>query len=50
LFSPARGDKRISPHPDPLPQGGEGRKKMKRFKQCPLTLTLSRGGERREGR
>jgi hypothetical protein len=46
LFSPARGDKRIPPHPDPLPRGGEGRKKMKRFKQCPLTLALSRGVER----
>jgi hypothetical protein len=33
----------MPPHPDPLPRWGDVRKKMKRFKQCTLTLTLSRG-------
>jgi hypothetical protein len=36
----------MPPHPDPLPRGGEERRKMKRFKQCILTLALSRGMER----
>jgi hypothetical protein len=34
----ARGDKRIPPHPYPLPRRGEERRKMKRFKQCPSPL------------
>jgi hypothetical protein len=58
LPSPAgwRGEKEdekiltMCPHPDPLPRWGEGRKKMKRFKQCALTLALSRGGEREKER
>jgi len=37
---------RISPHPDPLQQNGEERRKMKRFKQCPSHPDLFlRGGE-----
>jgi hypothetical protein len=36
------------PHPYPLPRWGEERRKMKRLKQCPLTLTFSRGVEREE--
>jgi hypothetical protein len=40
----------MPPHPYPLPQGGEGRRKMKRFKQCPPSPLPSpagwRGGER----
>jgi hypothetical protein len=42
--------KEYPPHPDPLPRGGEGRKKMKRFKQYTLTLTFSRGVEREKER
>jgi len=38
----------MPPHPCPLPRRGEERSKMKRFKQCPLTLALSRGVERKE--
>jgi hypothetical protein len=34
-----------TPHPNPLPQGGEGRRKMKRFKQYPSPLPSPAGGE-----
>jgi hypothetical protein len=41
-----KGREKNTPHPCPLQRGGEERRKMKRFKQCTLTLTLSRGVER----
>jgi hypothetical protein len=40
-----RRDERVSPSPLPSPAGGEGRREMKRFKQCPSPYLLPRGGE-----